>query len=322
MLPGCGEGDGSRGGGGVLDCVRDLGAKVEKRRLYSFPGAAIESYQLTLRAGSFAGVEVFRNDGEAQARLGTGPVAVRKGRAVVLYPGSSEAEADQLEGCLRSSVAGPGLSRGELARKVARMNARAKEVIKRQRNRSFSGPQVGGALRSLRSYRRFTVYYPGTAASRLPLTGLHSGLVPPAYENKPRRIPPPISPRFSFIYGSCKPPPGSEGGCSPPLQIQNSEVCAVNPNSYGLRPRALTKRIRGVPVLSKERGRSLELFTRDTTITVSADSWDVAARAIANLRSLDGRIGPRTKLPVPRPAALKGQLRCKRPTKTELDATP
>jgi hypothetical protein len=223
---------------------------------------------------------------------------------------------------LRSSVVGAGLRRGELARKVARMHARAEEAIKRQRNHSYSGPEVAGALRSLRSYRRFTVYHPGTAASRLPLTGLDSGLVPPAYENKPRRIPPPISPRFSFIYGSCKPPPGSEGGCSPPLSVQNSEVCAVNPNSYGLHQRALTKRIRGVPVLSKERGRSLELFTRDTTITVSANSRDVAARAIANLRSLDGRIGPRTKLPPPTPAALKGQLRCKRPTKTELDATP
>jgi hypothetical protein len=102
-----------------LDCVRGLGATVKEGRLYSFPGAAIENYELTLKSGSFAGVELFRSDVEAQARLGTGPVAVRKGNTVVIYPGDSEAEATRLEGCLRSEVTGGGLRRGELARKVA-----------------------------------------------------------------------------------------------------------------------------------------------------------------------------------------------------------
>jgi hypothetical protein len=319
-LSSCGGGDPASRADAVLDCLRGSGATVEEGPRYSFPGAAIESFQLTLKSGSFAGVEVFRSQADAHARLSTGPDSVRKGRTVVLYPGRSEADATLLEDCL-SAAPGRGLRRGDLARQVRRRVAREAAQRASYRNRSYSTPAaIAGVLERLRSYRRYRLYYPGRRVGRLPLRGVGSRLQPPAYEQRTRRRPPPISPAFFFTYGSCKPPPGSEGGCAAPLSVQNFEICAVNPNSYGLRPGQLSRRIRGVPVLRKDRG--LELFTGHTTISISADSWDIAARAIESLRSFDGRIRPKAKLPPPAPGALEGRLRCRRPTKDELRAAP
>lgn len=310
----CGENDRPRRAEAVLDCLRDLGATIEDGPLYSFPGAAIESYELTLRSGSFAGLEVFRSEADATVRLTTGPHAVRKGKTVALYGGRSEADAKVLEDCLRSEATGEGPRRGDLAAQVRRREARQAAQMRRYRDRTYTTPAaISNALRRLRSYRRYRLYYPGRRVGRLPLTGMGNRLKPPAYEQRPKRIPPPISPGFDFVYGHCKPPPGTEGGCAPPLSVQNSEICAVNPNSYGLRPGALTRRIRGVPVMTKEQGRSLELFTGHTTITINADSWDIAARAIDSLRSFDGRIGPNATLPPPAPGALEGRLRCRPP---------
>ena len=314
----CGEGDQPRGTEAVVDCLRDSGATVKESPLYSFPGAAIESYQLTLRSGSFASVEVFRSEAEASGRRTTVPEAVRKGRTVVLYSGTSEADATLLEDCLRSSASGDGLKRGQLARqvhrRVARENAQIRQYRRQYRRRNYSAPAaISSALRRLRSYRRYRLYYPGRRVGHLPLKALGSRLQPPAYRQSPRRRPRPISPAFDFIYGSCRPPPGSEGGCAPPLAVQNFEICAVNPNSSGLRPGVLTRRIRGVPVLTKERGRTIELFTGHTTIAISAGSRDIAARAIAKLRSFDGHIGSKVRLPPPVPGALEGRLRCRPP---------
>ena len=321
---GCGE-DGSAGRAQpVLDCVRDAGAAVKKSRLFSFPGAAIESYQVTLKSGSFAGVEVFRSVRDAEQRLVSGPVSVRKGRTVVIYPGSSEADAALLEGCLASSVNGGGLQRGDLARQMRRREKRARSQSARYRNRSYATPTaISDVLGRLAGYDRYRLYYPGRRVGSLSLRAVFSSLQPPAYKARTKRIPAPTSPRFGFTYGTCKPPPGTtEGGCSPPLQVQNFEICAVNPNSYGLRPAQLTRRIRGVPVLTKDRPSSVELFTGHTTISISARSWELAARAIANLRSFDGRIGPNGKLPPPTAGALDGRLRCSRPTERELRDTP
>jgi len=332
---GCGEGDQSRraearqadrtgapGVGDVIGCLRDSGATVEEEPLNSFPGAAIANYGVTLKSGSSGGVEVFRSEAEANGRLTTGPVAARQGNTVVLYGGSRPDDATLLEGCLRSSAAGEGLRRGDMARQVRQNQARLEEGITSQRQRSYSTPAaITNVLGQLQSYGRYTLYYPGRRVGRLPLTGVASRLQPPSHETTVRRLPPPISPTFSFIYGSCEPPPGTDGGCGTPLSVNNFESCAVNPKTYGLSPDALTERIRGVPVLRDERGRSLTIFTGETTITISGDS-DVAARVAATLRSTDDTIGPRGKLPPPVSGALEGRLRCRRPTKAELDGAP
>jgi hypothetical protein len=332
---GCSEGDqprraeadeagraGAHGVGALTGCLRDLGASVEEGPLYSFPGAAIANYEVTLKSGGFAGVEVFRSETEADGRLNTGPVAARKGKLVVLYGGRSPEDAALLEGCLRASATGEGLRRGGMARRVRQDRARLEEVLRRQRQRSYTSPAaITDVLKRLASYRRYTLYYPGRRVGRLPLTGVASRMQPPAYGTTRRLFRPLISPTFGFVYGSCEPPFGTDGGCGTPVQVQNYESCAVNPNLYGASPNALTERIRGVPVLRTERGRRLTIFTGKTTITISGDS-DVAARVAATLRSTDGTIGPRGKLPPPVSGALEGRLRCRRPTKAELDGAP
>ncbi|MDQ3644811.1 MAG: hypothetical protein M3356_04790 [Actinomycetota bacterium] len=333
VFGGCGGGDGERrdgarqadraGATGVTDCLRDSGATVEEGPLYSFPGAAIANYEVALKSGGSASVEVFRSETHADGRLTSGPVAARKGKTVVLYGGSAPDEATLLEGCLRSSGTGEEPRRGQMARRVREDRARFEEGIRRQRQRSYSAPAaITDVLVRLAGYRRYTLYYPGRAVGRLPLELVGTRLTSPAYESTTRRPPPLISPAFSFLYGSCEPPPGTESGCAPPLSVENSEICARNPSSYGFSPAALPERIRGVPVLRKDQGRSLELFTGHTTISISAGSPDILALAITNLRALDGTIGPRGKLPPPVPGALEGQLRCRRPTKIELDGAP
>lgn len=332
---GCGEGDqprraearqadrtGAPGAPGVIGCLRDSGATVEEEPLHSFPGAAIANYGVTLKAGGSAGVEVFRSEADANGRLTTGPVAARKGKTVVLYGGTRPDDATLLESCLRSSATGEGVRRGGMARRVRQNQTRLEEGIRSQRQRSYSTPAaITNVLGRLQSYGRYTLYYPGRKVGRLPLTGVASRLQPPSHETTDRLFRPPISPAFGFIYGSCEPPPGTDGGCGAPLSVQNFESCAVNPKTYGLSPAALTERIRGVPVLRDERGRSLTLFTGETTITIYGDR-DLAARVAATLRSTDGTIGPRGKLPPPAPGALEGRLRCRRPTKAELDGAP
>jgi len=310
--------------GGCWTACATAGQLSKESRLVSFPGAAIESYQLTLKSGSFAGVEVFRSVPDAEQRLVSGPVSVRKGRTVVIYPGSSDVDAALLEGCLASSAKGGGPRRGDLARQMRRREERARTQSARYRNRSYATPTaISDTVGRLAGYGRYRLYYPGRRVGSLSLRAVLSTLQPPAYKPSTKRIPAPISPRFGFIYGTCKPAPGTtEGGCSPPLQVQNFEICAVNPSSYGLRAAQLTRRIRGVPILTKDRPSSVELFTGHTTISISARSWELAARAIADLRSFDGNIGANGKLPPPAPGALQGRLRCSRPTERELRATP
>ncbi len=324
ILPGCGNDGPERAAGperarGLTTCLRDSGATLKEGPRFSHPDAPEQDYQVTLKSGSFAGVESFASPAEAERRLSTlqkgrATAGVRKGTTVVLYPGSSQGDATLLEKCLRASGDPSEPGRGELARQVSRNEARSKAGVARYRNRSYSTPAaITSELERLRSYPRYKLYFPGRRSGRLPLTGLASSLQPPAYQQSVRRLfRRPISPTFAFIYGSCEPPPGSDGGgCSTPLSVQNSEICAVNPNSFGLSPSALTQRIRGVPALRNEGPGKLRIFTGTTTISISAASRESAARAAANLRSLDGRTGPRSRLPPPVSGALEGRLRCK-----------
>lgn len=176
---------------------------------------------------------------------------------------------------------------------------------------------IRSALAGLRRYPRFRLYSLGREPSGLPpLTSVGSACVPPAYEPAiypPDRGPPPISPRVAFTYGTCELEPVGEGrsSCSPPLQVENFEVCAVSPHSTRIPPRALTRRIRGAPYLTGDFNR-VTLFTGTTTIDIYGDSRDLVMRAVAQLHSVDGRIGPESKLPQPVPGALAGRLRCRR----------
>ena len=91
--------------------------------------------------------------------------------------------------------------------------------------------------------------------------------------------------------------------------MQNAEICARNPHSYGSLRSAVRRRVRGVPVLQTP--GSFEIYTGSTTVVIFANDWRTATRAARQLRSLDGSIGPNSTLPPPVPGALEGRLRCR-----------
>lgn len=326
VATGCG-GDGEERGkvaGGaerLKACLRDSGATIHRLPPLRVSHAPYERerFGVELKTGDSAVVRVLtsRAVAEREARQRSkrrSAVTLQKGVVLLAYSGSP-AGTTILEDCLRASDTGSDPERGEIARQLRRIEARREAFRAQYRNRQYNTPhEIRSALSRLRSYHRYRLYYLGQRYRDLPLTAVVTKLQPPAYEPAiypPDRPPRPSSPTFTFIYGTCKPPP-DEGGCPPPLSIQNFEVCAVSPHSHGVPPSALTERIRGVPYLINAGAGSLNLFTGATTITIFS-THRLAMRAAEDLRSLDGRIGPRSELSPPVPGALEGRLRCRPP---------
>lgn len=334
LIPvGCGnedEGDaaqqqGTNAGPGterLIGCLRDSGATVKEVAPPTHPGAEDKRLHAIFDSG-YAGVFLIYGSRSAADRrhqeLGRGRAApvVRKGGIVLTYSGSSvdattKRDMTALEDCLRKSGEGDDPPRGELARQLSQIEARRDARSREYRNRQYNAPDaIRRELARLRGYRRYTLYYLGERHAGHGLTALTSRLQPVVYGRytKPR-LPKPSSPTFNFIYGTCKPPPGPEGGCAPPLAVQNSEICASNPNSYGVPARALTQRVRGVPYYMNQGAGAFELYTGTTTVVIFASDFEAAKRAAEELRSIDGRIGPRSPLPAPVSGALEGRLRC------------
>lgn len=98
-----------------------------------------------------------------------------------------------------------------------------------------------------------------------------------------RRLAPPNT--LSYIYGSCEPGPG-EGGCAPPVEVSVAPACVRSPALYpGRIDAAALPRRRGVPVLSRDGGRRLELVTGRESVVIHADSPARAWAAIGALRA-------------------------------------
>jgi hypothetical protein len=87
----------------------------------------------------------------------------------------------------------------------------------------------------------------------------------------------------SYIYGSCD-ASGGEGGCAPPLEVQNWSICLRHPLEIDRIPRRIV-RMRGVPVI--DYGDALEVLTGRTEVVVFADERR-ARRVVAALRPRSG----------------------------------
>ncbi len=303
-------------------CLRDSGATVKVVVPPRRPGFEDQRVQAHFGSGTAGVFLIYRSSRAADARhraLGAG--AVLRNARILLTASGSTANATALEDCLRRSGEGGDPRRGELARQLRRIEADRKAGARQYRDRQYNSPEeIGDALERLRSYRRYRLYYLGRRHGEWPLEAVLSRLMPPAYQHSykpPEKPPPPSSPTFDFIYGSCKPPPGSEEGCSARLRldVQNAEICARNPHSYGSLRRTVTRRIRGVPVLQTP--DAFEIYTGSTTVVIFTNDRRRATRAANALRSLDGSIGPNSTLPRPTPGALEGRLRCRPAPKEE-----
>lgn len=85
-----------------------------------------------------------------------------------------------------------------------------------------------------------------------------------------------------FVYGDCEPPPG-EGGCQPPLQVQDRSTCERNPVALDVVPRRLY-RLRGAGIAAVYQRGTVDVYSGNTTTTVFARGDRLAARAAKALR--------------------------------------
>ena len=121
------------------------------------------------------------------------------------------------------------------------------------------------SLADARTFARFPLYSLGDSFDGLPLVAsLRAGAEARAGETVG-------ADHVTFVYGTCESIAGA--ACQPPLQVQVWNACVRNRASYDI-PADETLELRGVPAAFYERWSRLELFTRDATIVVFADTRD------------------------------------------------
>lgn len=99
-----------------------------------------------------------------------------------------------------------------------------------------------------------------------------------------------------FVYGTCEIPEGADGGCSPPLQLQDRTTCERNVIALDVVPRRLY-RLRGQGIAADYGEASIDVGSGHTTTTVFANSDRFARRATRAMR----RRGQRRPRPLSAP---------------------
>lgn len=153
-------------------------------------------------------------------------------------------------------------------------------------------------LEQARSFDDYTLYYLGETFNGLPLTFAGRG---PGSGTGVRRS-------WSFIYGDCTPPAGVDGGCAPPLEIQNWSICTRFPALYPGSTK--TSPFRGAETLPA--GGGLDVYTGKTTVVIFGREKEAAAEALTRV---EDETVPET-LPPPAAGSLDGELECQtKPTR-------
>jgi hypothetical protein len=120
------------------------------------------------------------------------------------------------------------------------------------------------------------------------------------------------------VYGSCQPPP-DEGGCSPPLQVQNHSACEFNPVGLDVAPHGI-RRFRGAAIAWSHEAAGVNVSAGRSTAVVYAWTDRRAERAARALRRV-GQPGPRP-LPAPVfPRAVLAELKRVVVARRELEST-
>ena len=147
-------------------------------------------------------------------------------------------------------------------------------------------------LQSANDFHGFSLYYAGSAFHGLPLTDV---LSEPGRSGRART--------WSFIYGSCDPGGGffDEGGCAPPLEVQNWSICERYPALYG-KDRPRLRPFRGARLASSPP----EIYTGRTTVVVFGEQRAGVLRALRPV----GSTAASNQFPPPAPGTLNGRLPC------------
>lgn len=187
----------------------------------------------------------------------------------------------------------------------------------RARYCSATGPQSHRSVGDARQFRRFPLFYAGRTLGRhLPLSDVLCDQQPVA--DAPVIYKPPSAygtiPSWTFIYGSCTPASSGiePGGCAPPVEIINDGSCWNNLGLYFKSDRPKLIYLRGVPVGLFPGGDNthIELYTKQTTMTIFANTIAQAKRIARSLRSANGRYAPGSCLSPVSPRTLAGKTRC------------
>lgn len=140
-------------------------------------------------------------------------------------------------------------------------------------------PLSDRALRATRSFDGLTIYWVGRRFEGIPLTAADR---PKDYDR---------SLGIRLYYGDClgRRRLFASGGCTLPLEINTVHYFPHSNDALG--PRVMT-RIRGVPAVIYDQGRSIEVYTGPLAIDVFADTPARALRAARALHTLNA--GPDT----------------------------
>lgn len=154
------------------------------------------------------------------------------------------------------------------------------------------------SLKEARQFTAFRIYYPGDEVAGLPLENVSGqDWKPDATEV-----------RWTFIFGQCQLPDGSESSCFPPLQVHDYSICVRSPTSFNTPPKLFA--FRGAKATGSGRIEDpLEIFTGRTTIVISAKQAKVAMTAARRLRDVR-QTRPTDGLPAPVAGSLQGRLPC------------
>jgi len=104
-------------------------------------------------------------------------------------------------------------------------------------------------------------------------------------------------------HGDCTPPAGSDGGCAPPLEVQNWSICSRFPALYP-GPTPNTSPMHGAEALRA--GGGLDVYTGETTVVIFGQE---GSRAVESLTRLEDETVP-GELHAPAAGSLEGQLSC------------
>jgi len=157
-------------------------------------------------------------------------------------------------------------------------------------------------LERARAFEAYTLYYAGDAVGGNALEFAGRG---PGSGSGLRRA-------WSFIYGDCTPPEG-EGGCAPPLEIQNWSICTRFPALYR-QPAPHTSTIDGAETL-RSGGGGLDVYTDRTAVVIFGRDPDSVVPLLR--RVSDGTVPE--ALPPPAPGALDGELPCQQAAMRKFD---
>lgn len=257
------------------------------------------------RGGARAGSRKQRGHRRTPTLLAMLPVAV-------LLPAAGYVGAQQSArgGSESLQVRGDRAHRGTQQRSIAPRNAEPVEKT----------PGIGRACSEARGYAYYSL---GASFEGLKLTTSGRQCEPPppkvrAADGTLVYMSPSRQNTVAFIYGTCQPPPGTDGGCAPPLSISSYPACE-QPRSLYKRYRGggtpvpfQETRVRGIPAAMFDAGPRgggfrLEMYAGDARVVIAGNDVGMVKRAadrmVAPSSSPGGATSARTELPTPIPGA-------------------